>query len=503
MNFRLILITTGLLTASALGAGCSRDELAPWGFPKEIGLNCADLPSGVVGRDYMLDLNTLVTGGVAPFTFKVSGLPPGLMVDEDTGIISGNPTMDGDFQIVVTVTDAAGETRTFDTCGNLTIERPDQADCIDETMTIPDGFVGIDYRWDVSFNGGPTPYTWEATGLPPGLTLEVDAADTKKATILGAPTQSGDYTVELIVTDAEGNATTTNCGALLVRDPVQVDHGELLAKVDGCLPVGDGTYDSIDDLFDQDILGGVPDFVPITCDLTPGRGNGSDDFDKNSDTPSTMPPGITLATDSCTVGGAVTSTLAYGIYGFIVTYTQSTSASTVNAYVPYCAANMTQAPTAYPIMREDTGNAATFVAGVQVLDPGEGVMYGTDVPDPKVTVTYPDPAGCAGSCFYAFVFRYNTLSGDASVSANPNAKFPAAGFEGFTHGIRFTDANADLLERFDGRAWVTNITFDYCMADNDVDCGNSEDDPDLRADLVRENGGGSNYYFSLVLLPAP
>ncbi len=500
MNFRLILLTTGFLTASALGAGCSRDELAPWGFPKQIGFNCTDYEPGVVGRPYTLDLNTLVTGGVAPFTFTATGLPPGLELDSDTGLITGTPTEAGSFdELVITVTDAAGESRTFQMCGSITINPPDEATCRDDTGTIPDGFVGIDYSWSVSFNAGPTPYVWTANGLPPGLTINVDPNDSTKATIEGVPSSTGTFNVELVVTDDSGAASTTQCGELVVTNPIQVDHGTLFADVDGCIPIGDGDYDSLADLFSQGILGG-DQVVPITCELRAGRGNGSGDFDKDKATDDTMPPGITLNTDSCTTGGSVDTKLAYGIYGFITTFSQSTSASSVSAYVPYCAPQMVQAPNAYGITREDTGNPATFLPGVQQLDPGEGVLYGTDVPDPKVTVDYGMPC-MGGSCYYAFVFSYNTLSGNASVSANPNAKFPADGFEGFTHGIRFTDADQGLIDRFAGRAWITNITYDYCIANNNMDCGNNETDSAKRAEKVRANGNGSTYYFSLVLLP--
>jgi hypothetical protein len=91
------------------------------------------------------------------------------------------------------------------------------------------------------------------------------------------------------------------------------------------------------------------------------------------------------------------------------------------------------------------------------------------------------------------------------VSASPNGKFPAMGFDGFTHALQVDDADPTLFTRFAGRPFVANIQFDYCIADNGDDCGNSQPNtPEgsaMRAELVRMNGGKSNYYFSLVVLP--
>jgi hypothetical protein len=113
--------------------------------------------------------------------------------------------------------------------------------------------------------------------------------------------------------------------------------------------------------------------------------------------------------------------------------------------MPHCVAQMQQPPTAYTIEREDAGAAATFVPGVELLLPGQPLNYGTAAPDPQVIVT--NNQSCGNACFYTFVYRFNALSASGSLSGNPNAKFPAGGFEGFTHAIRAEDADPDLRPR--------------------------------------------------------
>ena len=502
MNFRFKLpptsgfLTSGLLTGIALATvtastamvGCSREELAPW-FPQDLRIDCQEAPPATVGQPFEWDLAP--TGGVEPLTWEAEGLPAGLSIS-DEGVISGTPTESGSFgDLRISVTDGDGNVTLFSTCGKLVVDEPDRPviECIDESGSIPDGFVGVAYSFEVSAPGGATPYTWEATNLPPGLSLTPNASGTS-ATISGTPTTKGQFGVDILVTDANGEVSKESCGDLIISDPLSVDTDELLAAFpDGCVPLG-VTLQQLKD--DGIIFGGNES--PITCELKPGRGNGSGNFDKDPETKDTHPPGLSLNGD-CAVTGKVSGSLPFGIYAFITTFSQSG----LNAYVPYCAPQTEQAPSAYDIIREDLGTDATFKPGLQILDPGEAIAYGTDAPDPRVTVT-DDVGACDGNtCFYAFVFAYNTLSSMSTVSANPNSKFPAQGFDGFTHAIRVTDPPLDI---FSGRAYVTNITFDYCIAGNGDDCGNNEPDSAKRGELVRANGGGSNYYFSLVALPA-
>ncbi|MGB6873096.1 MAG: CFI-box-CTERM domain-containing protein [Dehalococcoidia bacterium] len=87
----------------------------------------AELPDGQVGVAYKMRLEACL--GAEPYTWAImsGGLPDGLGLDTDTGIISGTPTTAGVFDFTVIVTDTAQITATAEL--SITITPPQSIFC--------------------------------------------------------------------------------------------------------------------------------------------------------------------------------------------------------------------------------------------------------------------------------------------------------------------------------------------------------------------------------------
>lgn len=102
--------------------------------PAPLVVDCGTPPGGAQGATYKHQ--PAASGGVPGYKWSATGLPPGLMIHPNTGLISGAPSGPGDFAVEITVEDVQG-TMAMTTCPSITIA--DQ--------------LAVDY--DGLFGGGP------------------------------------------------------------------------------------------------------------------------------------------------------------------------------------------------------------------------------------------------------------------------------------------------------------------------------------------------------------
>ncbi|MGB6872795.1 MAG: C1 family peptidase [Dehalococcoidia bacterium] len=238
----------------------------------ELSILTTHLSDGVVGEAYEETMEA--TGGVPPYTWEATGLPAGLNCSA-VGVISGTPTASGDFIVTVTVTDSFDPANTDSTDLALKVYPPLEI----TTTELPEGKVGDAYSATLTATGGKPGYTWGATGLPARLTCSAAGV------ISGTPTEDGDFTVTVTVTDS--------------FDPANTDSTDLALKVYPALEITTTTLPE----------GKVGDAYSATLEATGGK------------TPYSwnavgLPPGLT-----CSAAGVISGTPVAEAGSFNVTVT--------------------------------------------------------------------------------------------------------------------------------------------------------------------------------------
>ncbi len=156
------------------------------------------LANATVGSPFVYAITA--TGGTTPYTFMASPLPTPLVASGN--LIVGTPTSTGNFNVNLMVTDADGATASqmlalsISAAGALTITSP----------AIATATVGTPFVYATIATGGTTPYTFMASPLPTPLVASGNL-------IVGTPTSTGNFNVNLMVTDADG-ATASQMLAL-------------------------------------------------------------------------------------------------------------------------------------------------------------------------------------------------------------------------------------------------------------------------------------------------
>ena len=148
------------------------------------------------------------TGGTAPYTWSVTGLPTGLSLGSN-GIISGTPSVTGTFSLAVTVTDSQSPAKTASVSLPLSVTAAIAPLTITST-TFAGATSNHSYSATLSATGGTAPYTWSVSGLPAGLSLGGNGV------IAGTPTAAGTFSVTATVTDSQSTAKTASATIPLV-----------------------------------------------------------------------------------------------------------------------------------------------------------------------------------------------------------------------------------------------------------------------------------------------
>ena len=157
--------------------------------------------SSTIGDAVALQIEAVDVDG-DPLSFGAEGLPAGLQIDADTGLIAGTPTAVGLFPVSVTASDGVDQGQVEFDWEITAVENSapqitnpgDQVSALGEVIDL--GIGASDAQGDA--------LSFSATGLPPGL-----AMDSASGRITGAPSALGQFVTEITVSDgAESDSTT-------------------------------------------------------------------------------------------------------------------------------------------------------------------------------------------------------------------------------------------------------------------------------------------------------
>ncbi|RZK18732.1 MAG: hypothetical protein EOO86_09400 [Pedobacter sp.] len=162
-------------------------------------LPTATLANGTTGVSYTPQIIPSAIGGTTPYVYSATGLPPGLTFTPGTRAITGTPTLAGTYPVTVTATDADGKTVT--TIYSITVLDPLAL----PPTVLADGNENVVYpnQTILPATGGSGGYTYVASNLPLGL-----AFDGATRQITGTPSQAGNYSILITVTDAGGRTAS-------------------------------------------------------------------------------------------------------------------------------------------------------------------------------------------------------------------------------------------------------------------------------------------------------
>jgi hypothetical protein len=296
----------------------------------KLAIASTSLPAASVGSSYTAQIE--VSGGTAPYTFSSSGLPAALSIASSAGIIAGTPAQSaiGTVSVTLAVTDNSSPQQTATAKLNMTVN-PAALSIV--TTALPNAIVGSAYTGVLGATGGVAPYTFAASGLPSGLSI-----NSATGAITGSPALSavGTASVAFTVTDSETTAQKVAATLSITVLPSG------LAITTRALPVG-----IVNTAYTASIAaaGGTPPYsfsasgLPTGLSISAATG-------ELSGTPVTADEGTTLVNFSVTDSATPTAQKAYAELNLTVNAASSAAAcsgmslgdeASLNGFVPFSA----------------------------------------------------------------------------------------------------------------------------------------------------------------------
>lgn len=414
--------------------------------------------------------NFEASGGTAPYTYAVTAgtLPAGITLSS-AGLMSGTPTVPGDYPVTIIATDAStGTGAPFSVAQAYTLRVGAAAIAI-APATLPDPVIGVAYAQQLTASGGAAPYTFAVSAgtLPTGLSMS------PAGQISGSPTASGSFTFTVTATDDNAQTgsqayTLDIAPPTLTLLPATLPNGlagtaysqqftasgglapYTYAVAAGTLPAGlslssagllsgtptaDGTYNF--SVQASDSTGGTAGTVTVAYTLTVGAPT-------ITIAPATIPDGV--------VGEAYTATLTAS--GGTAPYTYAVTAGALPAGVTLgSGGTLAGTPT--------EGGSFTFTVTATDANEFTGTQaYTLQIGAPAITIAPATlPAGTVGTAYsqvlaasggtapYTYAVSAGALpdglalAGDGTLSGTPTA----SGSFAFT--VTATDANAQIGEQ--------------------------------------------------------
>jgi putative Ig domain-containing protein len=171
-----------------------------------------------------------VTGGIPPYTWGMTPVPPGFSFDSATGTLSGTANGGSYTSPNVSVHDSSTPPQTatyfsfvLEVWGKLVIQ----------TTSLPPVATGSSVWLQPLTRGGATPFQWSISSgfLPPGLSLGPLQGNGTIA-ITGSPTMAGTYNFTLAISDGNPGVlhqTVSQALTMVVKDRGQMTRNDTIA----------------------------------------------------------------------------------------------------------------------------------------------------------------------------------------------------------------------------------------------------------------------------------